>query len=217
MVRGICKSINVAMLSALVWTAVQGQEQRFRGGLVAGITVSQVNGDDYAGFDKLGWQAGVRGVAILSNKTELSLELLYSQRGSQVENPSIPPERNGVACFDCIELNYVEVPVTFNYLDWTTKGGRDNIEYHRIHAFAGLSYGRLLNAYTDFVDIQPVVDEFKKNDLSFTGGATFYLSPHLGLSIRYTRSLFPLFRDRVVPIQKSLFVFLYNAQVVYMF
>lgn len=210
---------GLLLCSLLLLTAIVGlnaQTGRFKGGLIVGGTLSQINGDDYAGFDKLGLQAGVRGVAVLTNKTELGIELLYSQRGSQVQDPALPIERNGEPCFDCINLDYVEVPVTFNYLDWAAKGG-NNLEYHRIHAFGGLSYARLLNAYTDFQDIKPVVNDFKKNDLSVTFGATFYMTPHLGLSLRYTKSIFPLFKDTVVPIQKSLFVFLYNFQVVYMF
>jgi hypothetical protein len=199
------------------FATITAQDGRFKGGLVVGLNISQINGDDYAGFDKIGLQAGVRGVAVLTNKMELGLELLYSQRGSQVPDPAIPQERNGEPCFDCIELTYVEVPVTFNYLDWAAKGGENNTEFHRIHAFGGLSYGRLLNSYVDFQDIVPIQNEFKKNDLSITLGATFYLTPHLGLSLRYTKSIFPLYKDTVVPIRKPLFGFLYNFQTVYMF
>ena len=83
--------------------AQDAPSQRFKAGILVGFNGSQINGDASAGFNKLGLVAGVRGVTVINEKMEISIELLYSQRGSRSElfnstNTNIPFK---------IELNYI--------------------------------------------------------------------------------------------------------------
>ena len=162
-------------------------QPRFGAGIVAGINASQIQGDDSAGYNRLGVRAGVRGIAHLSEKADFGLDLLYSMRGSTTE---LVPNNNSLRYV--IHLDYIEVPVWISYKDWLAPDG-----YYRIQGFAGLSYGRLFNTrVVDVIILEDEQENFAKNDLSLTLGVAYHLSRRFSLGFNYTRSLVPLYNNR---------------------
>jgi hypothetical protein len=159
---------------------------RFGAGLITGLTASQIDGDQSAGYNKLGWQAGLRGLTRLSNRSDLSIEFLYAQRGSQSalfnNNEQFFPFR--------MTLNYVEIPVQIHYKDWYVEDDKDG--FWRVSFNAGFSYARFISAKTgkDGSALYEVVPDYlKKNDISLLLGANFFANRHLGFTFRYVRSL----------------------------
>ena len=159
--------------------------QTFNAGLIAGFTASQLNGDNSAGYNKLGVEGGLRVGVALQEKMDLTLEILYSQRGAkeEVDVDGTPQE--------IYQTDYIAVPIVFSYKDWLAG------EYYRLHFHGGLSYGRLVNAElkNDLSDNSRFVSTWKENDLSFLLGATYFVNEHLGLTVRYNRSIFLLFKS----------------------
>lgn len=183
-VRLWCASL-FCLVFALQTRAQSGPERRFKAAAVAGITASQIDGDLSAGYNKLGFQAGIRAVAVLGEKSDASIEFLFSQRGAQSALVSDPDE-----FFFSLTLNYVEVPVLWHYYDWAAQS-KDGDEFYRASFDAGLSYARLIGSRVndDLGSIAVVApDLLDKNDLSFVLGASYYVSPRFGLSFRYSRS-----------------------------
>lgn len=84
--------------------------QTFEGGVLAGLSLSQLDGDYFTGFDKAGLYMGIRGIVNFTPRISFNMELLYSQKGSK-----IPHERRtngGNEIRDrIVELNYAEVPL----------------------------------------------------------------------------------------------------------
>lgn len=193
---------------AILFSTPIDAQQRFKAGVIAGLNASQINGDDSYGFNKLGLVGGLRGVVILTPKSELSFELLFSQQGSRTELTT-----NGVANQNRIHLNYAAIPVVFNYLDWDGDG------YYRLHFHGGASYGRLLDATVDDFSYEAVANEFNQNDISLLAGATYYVNEHIGITGRYTRSINLLFNnDKVTSVNaNSLVGFFLTFHGVYMF
>lgn len=80
--------------------------QPFNGGVSAGLNVSQVEGDGFAGYNKAGLFAAAFVNTMLKNNLGAQLEIRYSQKGSSrkstPENPVIYR----------IELQYIELPLT---------------------------------------------------------------------------------------------------------
>ena len=55
--------------------------QSFDGGLLAGLTTSQISGDNLGGFNKLGVAIGFFTQRNISEKSKLKFELSYFQKG----------------------------------------------------------------------------------------------------------------------------------------
>lgn len=154
----------------------------FSAGLIAGLNASQIDGDQIAGFNRIGLTAGIRGSAQLSEKLDFNVEFLYSERGSRPDlfNSQFDPEIN-------ISLKYAEVPVYIGFYDWLVD------DYYKVKVHAGLSYGRLIQSSTvdafvdDPLDLELLSDSFNDNDLSWIIGASLFFSKNVGMTIRYTR------------------------------
>src|SRR6188474_1752497 len=84
---------------------------RIRGGVIFGMNASQIDGDDYAGYRKVGLNFGFYGQIPVSKKFFLSTEILYSQKGSK------SPTYEGLPLEYQINLNYAEVPVFLHFQD----------------------------------------------------------------------------------------------------
>jgi hypothetical protein len=161
-------------------------QPRFKAAVIAGLTASQIDGDQSAGYNKLGLQAGLRGIARLKAREDLSIEFLYAQRGSQstLLKDQFDPFRFSHT------LNYLEIPVQWHYKDWLVEYEDDKDNYYRASFNIGLSYARLIN-YTssgEGAGIGAALPVLKKSDIGFLLGANFMASRHLGFTFRYVRS-----------------------------
>jgi len=173
-------------------------QSRFRAGAVLGLTASQIDGDLSAGYNKLGFQGGLRVISRLKGHMEASMEILYSQRGCQNELVPSDYDPNPFA----LTLNYIEVPVQWHYNDWLIEYDDEKLNYHRVSFNAGLSYARLFSSKVDddfnwLNGVSP--DYLEKNDLSIVLGANFFFSRHFGLTVRWNRSLVLLYDSRKSP------------------
>ena len=197
------------LLAAPTLSGQETVERRFKGGIVAGFNLSQIEGDQVAGYDKIGLQAGARVAIVLKEKMDLGIEMLFSQRGSAARN-----QNQGTFPFK-LTLNYVEVPVIFNYMDWKA----EDEDYYRLHFHTGFSYGRLIGFSADDNQITELGDFFRDNDVSWIGGATYYVNENLGITARYTRSIYPFFvaDEMTTPNASSLIGYQITFQTVYMF
>ncbi len=172
-------------LSIPVWLCAQ--DSRFSAGLVAGLNASQINGDNSGGYNKLGLRVGLRGMARLSARADLSMDLLYSQRGSRSELVA----GGGVPVF-VIHLVYAEVPMRFTYRDWYEEDGK----FYRVYASGGLTYSRLLESRFEQTALEAEAERFNANELALTLALGYLHTPHLGFQVSWTRALTPLYNNR---------------------
>lgn len=152
--------------------------QKFTGSAVFGANLAQIDGDFLYGFNKTGITGGAKlGYGIDKNKY-INLEFLYSERGSAVKLFETNPANR-------YTLRYLEIPVIFSIHDWY----QEKKNYHVVRADFGFSYGALFQ-----LEIPPVVNEedFRSHDVSFILGAAIQFTKNIGLSVRYTRSLFDM-------------------------
>ena len=159
------------MLSCSVFLAAQN---RFKASAVAGLNLSQIDGDLLTGFDQPGLHAGMHVSAILSDRWELGVELLYNQQGSQRNLYS-----NSQSIYESIRLNVVEAPVQILFNEWKFQLG------------AGLSYARIINAKViDVSGADITLQQGFRDDLTnVVLGGTFNFSERWALNVRWSRSL----------------------------
>lgn len=159
-----------------------GEPKVFTGGLVLGANFTQVDGDDYFGYHRVGLNVGGIVYTHFTRSFGVSMELLYSQKGSRgediIESPAI-----GTYVTKCfMNLNYVEVPVTLHYT------------YHRYDAEVGLSYAYLVKSdewvlADQPVNIDPVVNAFNKTDLEYIFGLSGRIYQKLYANVRFQYSI----------------------------
>jgi hypothetical protein len=165
--------------------AAQSNNQRFEGGLVAGINLSQIDGDLLDGFNQPGFHAGAKVNAIITERWRAGIELLYAQQGAsrhRLDNP--------VAAYEKIRINTVEVPVLAHFRDW------------KIDATAGFSYSRVINYEIIDVTGEDVSDQipFSPNIYSVVLGVSFRLNEDWAIEFRWSRWMNNIREDDIVMI-----------------
>ncbi len=154
--------------------SLHAQERRFKAAAIVGANLSQLDGDRLAGFNSIGFNAGGRVNAVLSDRWELSLGILYSQQGSSRNTGDDPG-----SIYDRIRLNYVEVPVLIYFTDWKFQIG------------AGASYAQLINyEVTDALGVDITdLENYQDSLVSVVISGTFNFTEHIGLNVRWSRGL----------------------------
>lgn len=157
----------------------------FYGGLIFGMNATQVDGDNYAGYKKLGINAGGIMYIRMAEHLAASVELLYSQKGARSDGE----RKSGAAILQKykVTLNYAEIPIQINYFD-----------KRRSHFGAGFSIARFINASEsgEALFLPTPVDfekyPFNKMDYNFIIGGNLHLWQGLFLNARFQYSLVPI-------------------------
>lgn len=158
----------------------------FSGGLIAGTNFCQVDGDRYAGYFKIGINAGAVLYASISNRFSLSMELLYSEKGSRSNFRQNSSSKLYTIVSQKINLSYAEIPVLLNIYD-----------KKKSHLGAGLSYSQLISGTENLVmspnyAYDPANYPFKKSDLNFIASANLNLVKGLYANLRFQYSILPI-------------------------
>lgn len=159
----------------------------FYGGLIAGANFTQVDGDNYAGFHKVGMNVGGIVYARFDEHLAASIEILYSQKGARGHKEQSSINRYIITKYD-VRLNYAEVPLQLCYFD-----------RRRSHFGAGFSVARLVSVKEEGAfrqNVGPAVNfddyPFRKMDYNFIAGGSLHLLKGLFLNARFQYSLRPV-------------------------
>lgn len=161
-----------------------GPERRFEAGVVAGLNISQVDGDKLRGFYKFGLQAGIKADAVLSDRWKVGIELLFSQQGARKSDFDVPSSELDV---ENIQFNMVEAPVLVHFRDW------------KLQVTAGGSYGNIINySVTEITGEDGTETHAITQDIfSVILGGSFYFTENWVLDIRWSRWLNSPYSDEL--------------------
>jgi len=160
-------------------TALELQAQIMKGAVVAGINLSQVDGDEVYGFHKVGLNLGAGVIVPFSDHWEVSMELSYSQKGSyqkpHYDSDSLTGEYK-------LKLNYVEVPVLVHFND------KDRIKFG-----LGFGWGRLVGVeeyeHGRRVESTNLNGPYSRNDFVGLADIRFRVYKKIKFNVRYGYSL----------------------------
>jgi hypothetical protein len=165
--------------------------QQFKAGLLGGIVTSQVDGDTYSGYDKLGFRAGgfvtSRLFGTPENKWSASFEITYIQKGSK----KIPHPAQGDFSEYKLKLNYAEVPVLLRYHFFLTDSSGNRKMKFALEG--GIAFGKLV--YSKEYDANGQVSggiPFQKTEYSYFLGLNYFFSDKFSFNIRSQYSIFPV-------------------------
>ena len=176
------------LISGTIKTQAQSRNEKssiFGLSVLGGINLSQIDGDNFKGYDNIGLYAGLRGSMEFSPVMQMHIELLYSQKGSKFE--SAQGVREGEKDRH-VKLNYAEIPILFAY-----RFNRPEAKT-ALWIEGGISIARMLSS--DIMDsenpsdkefiFENIKDDFEPMDFSLIGGFGIDPLPSLGFGIRVT-------------------------------
>lgn len=192
------------------------EEQKvFDGGIVAGANFSQVDGDSYFGYHKVGFNAGGIVYVHFTKKFGASIELLYSQKGSRGESVLESPAIGTYVAKYYMDVNYAEIPVTMHIIT------------HKLDVEAGASYARLVNSKEWILSDQPAVidkdrNRFNNSDVEMILGLGGKIYKGLHANIRFQYSLTSIRPPERIPVgyiygNIGQFNNLFNLRLIYFF
>ena len=159
--------------------------QNFGGGLILGISTSQVGGDNLAGFYKAGLLIGIFANRSISEILKFQMEMNYIQKGSN--NPKMSDAENPVETED-ISLSYIEIPLLLQL----NKRGKLNIEGGAQIAYLIDGYYNDLNGeIPKYNNINP----FTKYDIGLLLGINYKYSKNISLNTRISNSILPIGKE----------------------
>jgi hypothetical protein len=151
--------------------------QRFLGALSLGMNLTQVDGDEFYGFHKVGLNVGPM-VSMPFGKSKnwsASMELLYSQKGSYHRGSTDSTTYR-------ITLDYAEIPLIIHFTDKKLISGG-----------LGFSYGQVVNykeTQNNFYDsVFSYQNSLSNYDISIIADVQVRLWSKLWLDVRYQYSL----------------------------
>ncbi len=154
--------------------------QSFKGGLMAGLSTTQVDGDTYSGYNRFGIIGGAYVGLDLSPKFAWQLEMKFFQKGSYKKQN----QNAGDFTTYNLRLNYIEMPFLIKYKFKT----KFNFE-------AGLSLGYLAGVKEGNEDgpyPSNLLIPFHKAELSYLFGVYYQLFKKLSFNVRYEYSVLPI-------------------------
>jgi opacity protein-like surface antigen len=150
--------------------------QIFNAGLSGGVSISQIDGDGFSGYNKAGAAFGLFVNTGLRESLTAQFEVNYCSKGSQYKTTSEDLR------YYRIELHYIEFPVLIMY---SLAAG--------FIAETGLSGGYLFRAKErDATGGIPSTADFRKTELAFLGGISYSITEKVLVSGRLSYSVFPI-------------------------
>jgi len=152
--------------------------QTFTGGILLGLTASQVDGDSYSGYDKLGLQGGVFVSHQILTYLDARLEIRYASRGAR--NPASDDNTGSYL----LALHYIDLPI-MAALKVRNYGSFDIglVPGYMFAANGEDDGGKLPKDY---------LVEFHKFDLGILLGLSIRMTPKASVSVRYSYSIFSI-------------------------
>jgi hypothetical protein len=163
---------KLLLATLLIFSSTSLFSQRFNGGILAGLSASEISGDRLEGPNKAGIYAGGFVNTYFTDKSSFQMELDFIQKGSRKNPDSTSTE------FYLLRINYVEL--IFHY-KW---------DFHRLFTLeVGPSLGVLINSYEEADYMELTEPPFNTFDLSGNIGLFFNLSERWKFNVRYSNSI----------------------------
>jgi hypothetical protein len=160
--------------------SLTSKAQSFHAAVKAGVSATQVSGDNLSGFDQFGGVIGGLVGLPLSNNIDLNLEMLFVQKGSR---KLADPDKGDFIEYE-LRLNYFEFPLMLQYKHSS-----------RIALEAGPIIGVLVSSKEEdgsgpynWSTPRP----FDKTELSAGGGISYNFSGNWSVVSRFESSILPI-------------------------
>jgi hypothetical protein len=171
-----------AILLSFGFLTLSNQAQNFGGGMILGLSTSQVGGDDLGGFNKAGLLAGVFANKSITPLLSFQMEMTYIQKGSN--NPKMNDAEHANYLKPDMSLSYIEVPLLLQYHQSKVlkiEGGGQAA--YLIDGYYNDNYGEITYSKTS---------PFIKYDVGLFIGLDYKYSDNISVNTRICNSVLPI-------------------------
>ena len=168
---------KISIISILLFLVFSLSAQNFRGGLIVGLSMSQIDGDSYSGYNKSGFLFGAVVDRKISEKLILAMEIKFLQKGSR-NSYNI---ETGTGEYYRAKLNYIQIPLLAEYKCWK-----------ELSIQAGFGFGYLISSKEEDDNGElPDAYSFKKGEFAGIFGVSYDIpSKNIRFNLRATNSIF---------------------------
>ncbi|TRX71599.1 porin family protein [Carboxylicivirga sp. M1479] len=171
--------ILTSLFLVLIMGLSTSKAQEFKAGPLLGTSFSQVDGDNYAGYNKVGLNLGAFVSRPISEKWQLQLDIAYIQKGSR-QAPK--PDKEQYDDYK-IHLSYIQFPLVARY------------RYKQFSGEAGISIGALLTSEEE-IDGTPIEDlpshdvvPFQSTEWATVFGLNYHFNDYFWINARWLYSI----------------------------
>lgn len=180
----------ILFLFAMIWVSFSNA-QEFGASIIAGTTFSQVDGDRFGGYNKVGLTGGIEVNRVINEHWKGAFQLLYVDKGSRRKIT----EEDLLREIFILKFSYLEMPLLASY----TSGD--------VSFFFGPSIGVLLNAKRDtglgFIEI----DDINNTEIATRLGASYRFNESWSFNLQHSSSLLRIGN----PYQGGIYLFTRNG------
>jgi opacity protein-like surface antigen len=162
----------------LISVSIAGLSQHFHGGIVAGFTASQVDGDSYAGYNKPGLLGGVFISTSLTPIIDARFEIKYASRGAR--NPASDDNTGAYR----LGLQYIDMPIVLS-------ARIKQLGFIELGVVPGYLFA-IRGEKDDGILTEADKAAYRKFDLGTLVGANINISKKITLNLRYSYSIFSI-------------------------
>ena len=151
--------------------------QRFKGGILMGMNVSQIDGDNFPGYNKAGLVGGAFVFTDFKEKWGAQMEIRYAAKGSAAPKYFSYTRK--------YRLQYIEVPLLAQYEP-----------VNKLKIQFGLSFGYLFSAaQSDGYGYEKFEEIPSRGEVAVSAGINYSLTKHLDINARFSYSVLPVFSN----------------------
>jgi len=198
------KVIHILVSAGLVFLGLKSQAQntgniftnedkKFFGSLKVGMVTSQVDGDGFGGFRKVGLTVGPSVFVQLNENWVMNVDLLYTQKGSRDGKQAGSDLGTYIARYK-LNINSVDLPLVFNYV------------HNATYLFgAGLSYSAFISSKESAEELyskktySSEIYKFNRHSVEAVFQVAAMANKNLMLGIRYQYGLSPIRNFQYIP------------------
>ena len=170
-----------AILLCCGFLTISTQAQDFGGGVILGLSTSQVGGDDLGGFNKAGLLAGIFANKLISPLLSFQMEMTFIQKGSNNPKMNTPEHENYLK--PDIFLSYIEIPLLLQYhqsKELSIEGGL--LSAYLIDGYYNDMSGEMTNETNPFINYE----------VGLLLGLDYNYSENISLNTRICNSVLPI-------------------------
>jgi hypothetical protein len=168
-----------AFLTIIVLSGfLSSSAQVFKTGVILGLNGSQVDGDGYGGYNKLGFIVGGFTNTNISEKWSTQFEIYFINKGSF---KAAHPDKGDYRMFN-LNINYIEIPLSLRY------------KYHKFMLELGLYGSKFLSYHMEDEFGERTINQYPFKSFDFGGfiGIYYQLNDHFIFNLRYKNSAIPI-------------------------